>query len=111
MRGDKSNKTCNISTAVLTSSKDNYVRVKKLVKEELNGHLKEKLIVGITELFKESLDNPEQLYTICPSNEFRKSKWMLALLNNTRDGYLKYTGILPIIEVEIEAEPKLEKSQ
>lgn len=36
---------------------------------------------------------------------------MVALLNNTRDGYLKYTGILPIIEVEIEAEPKLEKSQ
>lgn len=62
MRGDKSNKTCNISTAVLTSSKDNYVRVKKLVKEELNGHLKEKLIVGITELFKERVLTTQSNY-------------------------------------------------
>lgn len=48
MRGGKNNKTCNISTAVLTYRKDNYVRVKKLVREELNG-----LIIGTTELSKE----------------------------------------------------------
>lgn len=46
---------------MLASEKDNYVRIKKLVKE-LNGHLKENLIAGSTELFKDS-EGPEQTYT------------------------------------------------
>lgn len=50
VRGGKNNKTCNISTALLTSRTDNYVRVKKLVKEELNG-----LIVGTMNYLKRVL--------------------------------------------------------
>lgn len=46
---------------MLAFEKDNYGRIKKLVKE-LNGHLKENLVAGSTELFKDS-EGPEQMYT------------------------------------------------
>lgn len=46
---------CNISAAALSSRKDDYRRIKKLVKKELNGHLKENLIAGSIEAFKDSV--------------------------------------------------------
>lgn len=88
----KSNKTCHISAAVFTSRNDGYIRIKKLVKEELKGYLKENLIAGST------------VQTVCwrarasvhhPPNQLRKRKQKSASLNSkATEGYWKHTGIL-----------------
>lgn len=76
---------------MFTSRKEDYVRIKKLVKEELNGHLKENLIAGSIELFKASALKAQSNH-IPPTKQVQKEQMKVSIAKQQGKRQGRVTG-------------------